>query len=157
MFTDADIAGLIIERKPLPRSFAEMIRLKPKPGHREYELDITGGQGSEFRLILRQSVVNLFDFSVILAHRNQKSNQLFRLRRYNGKSHEHTNHLERETFYDFHIHFATERYQQTSWREDAYAEPTNRYGNFEEALECVLRDCGFESPSDPLPQQGLFQ
>lgn len=156
MFTEVEIDRLINERKLLPRSFAEMIRLKPKPGHQEYDLDITGGQGSEFRLILRKNVVNSFDFSVILAHRIQKSNQLFRLRRYNGKSHEHTNHLERETFYGFHIHFATERYQQTSWREDAYAVPTDRYGNFEEAVACVLRDCGFEDPSGLLPQQGLF-
>jgi len=85
MFTDAEIAGLISERKPLPRNIDEMIRLRPKPGHREYEIDIIGGQGSEFRLILRQNVVNQFDFSVILAHRVPKSNQLFRLRRYNGK------------------------------------------------------------------------
>jgi hypothetical protein len=156
MFTEAEIDGLINERKPLPQSIAEMIRLRVKPGHRECDLDITGGQGSEFRLILRQNVVNQFDFSVILAHRIKKSNQLFRLRRYNGKSHEHTNHLERETFYGFHIHFATERYQQTAWREDAYATPTDRYGNFEEAVECLLKDCGFETPSDLLPQQGLF-
>jgi len=74
-----------------------------------------------------------------------------------GKSHEHTNHLERETFYGFHIHFATERYQQTAWREDAYAALTDRYGNFEEAVKCVLKDCGFENPSDLLSQQGLFQ
>lgn len=155
MFTDAEIAAFLSERKVLPRSFEEMIRLKSKPGHAEYELDIVGGQGSEFRLILRQNRVNQLDFSIILAHRIQKSNQLFRLRRYNGKSHEHTNHLERNTFYGFHIHFATERYQQASWREDAYAELTERYGNFGEALECMRQDCGFENPSGA--PQGLFQ
>ena len=121
MYTDAEIAALVSERKELTRNFDDMIRLRPKAGHREYDLDIVGGQGSEFRLILRQNVVNSLDFSIILAYRIQKSNQLFRLRRYNGKSHEHTNHLERNTFYGFHMHFATERYQQTSWREDAYA------------------------------------
>jgi hypothetical protein len=157
MFTEAEITTLINERKPLSRSFDEMVRLKTKPGHKEYEVDIVGGQGSEFRLILRQSVVNPLDFSIILAHRILKSNQLFRLRRYNGKSHEHTNHLERNTFYGFHMHFATERYQDTPWREDAYAELTDRYGNFDEALNCMLSDCGFENPSGAAPQQGLFQ
>lgn len=156
MFTDAQIAALINERKFLSKSLDEMVRLKQKPGHREFELDIVGGQGSEFRLILRQSVVNPLDFSIILAHRILKSNQLFRLRRYNSKSHEHTNHLERNTFYGFHMHLATERYQNTPWREDAYAELTDRYGNFDEALGCMLSDCGFESPSSSPSQPGLF-
>jgi hypothetical protein len=42
-------------------------------------------------LVLRQSILNPLDFSIILAYRPPKSNQLFRLQRYNGKSHEHTN------------------------------------------------------------------
>ena len=52
-----------------------------------------------------------------------QSNRVFRLRRYNGKSHEHTNPIEKEIFYDFHIHTATERYQVLeNKKEDTYAE-----------------------------------
>jgi hypothetical protein len=71
-------------------------------------LDIKGADGGDYRLVLRQSILNPLDFSIILAYRPPKSNQLFRLQRYNGKSHEHTNPIEEETFYNFHIHQATE-------------------------------------------------
>lgn len=153
-YSDAEIACLISEAKPLPANFRARLQLREKRGHRERELDLTGSHGSQFRLILRQSDFNAMDFSIILAVSPANSNQLFRLRRYNGKSHEHTNHLEHVTFYDFHIHYATERYQDSGAREDAYAEPTNRYADFHEALSCMLTDCNFEAPQ--VPQQDLF-
>lgn len=147
--TDGEIAALIAEQKPLPPNYMSRMQLKPKRGHREREIDVTGGAGSEFRLILRENTLNVLDFSVILAYRPPRTNRLFRLRRYNGKSHEHTNMLEAVTFYDFHIHMATERYQQAGPREDAYAERTARYADFDEALRCMLDDCGFDTPDKP--------
>ena len=104
--------------------------------------------GNEFRLILRHNSINPLDFSVILAVRVPRTNRLFRLRRYNGKSHEHKNSVEKEIFYDFHIHTATQRYQVLeNKKEDKYAEVTDRYGDFNGALECLLEDAGF--PPDP--------
>jgi len=103
---------------------------------------------------MRQNKINTFDFSIILAVRVPQSNQLFRLRRYNGKSHEHTNRLEDTTFYDFHIHIATERYQEIGMREDAYAERTDRYSDFHGALQCLIHDANLEVPLDP--QGNLF-
>jgi hypothetical protein len=94
----------------------------------------------------RQSNFNSLDFSIILAVNQPDSNQSFRLRRYNGKSHEHTNKIEGNTFYNFHIHHATERYQDSGFREDAFAEATDRYADFHDALRCMLEDCGFEMP-----------
>lgn len=149
---DAEIARLISERKPLPSDYRDRIRTKPKRGHSERELDVTGVASSEFRLIFRQSEFNPLDFSVILAYRPPKINQLFRLRRYNGRSHEHTNTLEGETFYDFHIHMATERYQEDSGlREDSFAQRTDRFADFQGAITCMLADCGFDVPIDPQP------
>ena len=58
--------------------------MKPKRGHDEQHLDITGMAGTEFRLILRQSRINILDFSIILAVLVPQSTQVFRLRRYNG-------------------------------------------------------------------------
>ena len=124
------------------------LQLRPKRGHSERKLDITGANGSEFRLILRQNLLNVLDFSVILAYSVSSSSQVFLLRRYNGKSHEHTNKIERQTFYDFHIHFATERYQRSGWKDEAYAEVTNRYGDFQGALDCLIQDCGLVLPSN---------
>lgn len=152
--TDEEIAALVQEPKHLPNDSRARLKTKPKRGHSEQELDITGENGSEFRLILRQSSLNTLDFSVILGFRPSDTNQLFRLRRYNGKSHEHTNTLERETFYDFHIHIATERYQALGMREDTFAVPTNRYADFEGALAGMIDDCGFIRPLDP--QVSLF-
>lgn len=155
ILSDKEIARLIEEKKPLPQDYRAKIQVRPKRGHKERELDFNGVNGSEFRLILRQSVFNPMDFSVILAYRVPKSNLLFRLRRYNGKSHEHTNRIEGNKFYDFHIHYATERYQDIGAREDTYAETTDRFADFQQAITCMLSDCGFEVPFDP--QGKLFE
>lgn len=151
---DSSILGLILEPKSLPVDYRDRIRIRPKRGHSERELDITGDDSSEFRLILRQSQFNHLDFSVILAFRPAGLGQLFRLRRYNGKSHEHTNTLEGIRFYNFHIHTATERYQESGLREDSFAEETDRFQDFNGAIRCMLADCGFQIPLDP--QRDLF-
>lgn len=153
-FTDAEIDALIREEKPLEPGYRSKVQLRPKRGHKEQELELTGANGSEFRLILRQSLLNVLDFSAILSFIPKSSSQVFRLRRYNGKSHEHTNQIERESFYDFHIHFATERYQLSGLREDAFAEITDRYGNIQGALDCLIQDCGLILPRNG--QQRLF-
>lgn len=153
-YSDQEIAALVQERKPLPGDWRKRIRLRPKRGHDERDLALTGDAGSEFRLILRQNKLNPLDFSIILAVRVPQSNQIFRLRRYNGKSHEHTNHIEDETIYGFHIHMATERYQEIGTREDAYAELTDRYGDFHGALRCLIAHSNIEVPPDE--QDRLF-
>jgi len=154
-YSDGQIQTLLAERKPLPADWRGKVQLRSKRGHRERDLAIDGVDGSRFRLILRQNDINAFDFSIILAVEVPNTNQLFRLRRYNGKSHEHTNHLEGDTFYDFHIHMATERYQELGTREDAFAEATGRFDDFHGALRCLLEDCGFDLPDDP--QGSLFE
>ena len=147
-YLDQEIESLVQEHKPAPADWRNRTRLRPKRGHEEQHLDLTGDAGSEFRLILRQNKINPLDFSVILGVRVPRSNRIFRLRRYNGKSHEHTNHIEDETFYDFHIHVATERYQEIGTREDAYAEPTHRYGDFRGALRCLIADANLDVQQD---------
>lgn len=80
---------------------------------------------------------------------------MFRLRRYNGKSHVHTNRIEKEkSFYDFHIHEATELYQQHGMREDAFARPTQRYNDYQSALVCLFEDGSLTGV--PQLQLGLF-
>lgn len=153
--TDNEITALLAEPKPLPHDYRSKVKTRPKRGHGERELDIDGADGSKFRLILRQSSLNPLDFSVILAWLPLQSTTLFRLCRYNGKSHEHTNTLEVVTFYDFHVHRATERYQQSGLREDSFAEPTDRYQDLSGALRCLIEDCGFQMP--PNDQLELFE
>ncbi len=110
--------------------------------------------GNEFFLITRQSQQRPHDFSLILAVRVPKSNQFFRLRRYNGESHHHTNRIEKQTFYGFHIHTATARYQERGGKEDTYAEETDRYSDFDGALNCLIHDTNLIVPLEA--QRDIF-
>lgn len=150
-YSDAEIQEMLDERKTVTSSHSIITRLKQKRAHRQREIDITGAEGHNFRLILRQNEINPLDFSIIIALIPSESNQLFRLKRYNGKSHEHTNRIEKDTFYDFHIHIATERYQDLGVREDSYAEPSDRFSDFHTALQCMFSNCVFEIPDDDRP------
>lgn len=142
---DAEIQALINEKKELPVGFERRMQLKDKRGHRERDLPIDGENGSQFRLILRQSTYNALDFSVIVAYEPPDSTQSFRLIRCNGRSHEHTNPLESDKFYDFHVHRATERYQDSGYREDAFAVITSEYSDLLSALRFALQACSFQS------------
>lgn len=153
--SDDEISRLLQERKELPQDYRSNIVMKPKRGHKEQELDLQGEARNEFRIILRQSKFNPLDFSVILAYLPPETNQVFRLRRYNGKSHEHTNTIEGQTFYGFHIHEATARYQELGMREDSYATMTDRFADFQGALKCLIEDCNLIVPDDP--QGKLFE
>jgi hypothetical protein len=94
--------------------------------------------------------VNPLDFSAILGYRLPGSYTIFRLRRYNGRHH-HTNVLEGEHIYDFHVHMATERYQRPGFKEDHFAQVTNRHYNLESAIRCLLDECGFRSQLEDSP------
>ena len=154
-YSDLEINNLIAESKPLPLDWRSQIRMREARVSKTGAFDIEGVNNNKFCLILRQSRLNSLDFSIIIAVYPPGSHKLFHLRRYDGKSHEHTNPIEKQKFYDFHIHKATERYQNYgTCEEDKYAEPTDRFSNFGEALDCLLNDCGFELPDDP--QLSLF-
>jgi hypothetical protein len=108
--------------------------------------------GHSFVIAVRQSLLNTFDFSAILGYKLPGVNTIFRLRRYNGKSHDHTNTIENERFREFHIHKATERYQRsTGSKEDHFAVTDRRYFDLDGAVECLLADCGFRSPMEDAP------
>ena len=155
IYSDQEIKTLIEEPKRAPIDWHDRIRLARKRGHSEQHVEFISDAGSVFRLILRQNIINPLDFSVILSVRIAQSNMVFRLRRYNGKSHEHTNHIERHTFYDYHVHMATERYQRAGRTADGYAEPTDRYSDFRGALRCLIDDARVEIP--PALQRDLFE
>ena len=151
IYTDKDIAEFFAERKALPSNWASKASLLQKRGHSQRHLDCRGESGSSFRIILRQSLQNSLDFSAILAIRVPQSNRMFRLRRYNGKSHTHTNTIEGQSFYDYHVHFATERYQLIGAREDAYAETNSTYFDLNGAISLLIKQAEFEVLPDSQP------
>ena len=115
-------------------------KLRQKRGHREAHADFEGENGSDFRVVLRRSSANPLAFSVILMVRVPNRSRWFRLRRYNGSNHGHRNLIERTRFRGFHMHTATERYQLAGQREDAYAEPSDRFSDFDGAVRCLIED-----------------
>jgi hypothetical protein len=147
ILSDNEIAALIQEPKRLPAGFSP----KPKTqraGHlrKDFQVASTQKAGNEFVLALRQSTHNSADFSAILGYKIPGSTTVFLLRRYNGNSHVHTNSIEKTKVKGFHVHTATERYQKRGGHVEGFAEPTNRYSNLDEAVDCLVKDCGFESP-----------
>jgi len=123
--------------------------------HEEAQIEIAVQDTGTFRVIVRKNRINPLDFSVILGYIPVERLRLFHLRRYNG-AHRHTNKLEGGKFQDFHIHYATQRYQEAGWEIDAYAEPSDRYGTVDAALETLLDDCNFLRPESEKLQPKLL-
>jgi hypothetical protein len=148
---NGEIWALINEKKYVNLEFDELLsRMREKNGHKEFDYIIPRKDGSSFYLKLRQNRRNPLDFSAILGFSPKGINTVFKLVRYNGKSHEHRNVLENEpAFYDFHIHKATERYQLAGRKEEFYAEITDRYSNLRSALRCLIDDCNVSLKENP--------
>ena len=154
-FTDEEISSLISEEKQYSGSIEEIMSYRESDGHKRSSVKLHRGDGSHFMIKLRLSLKNMYDFSAIISFQEKGSNKDFKLRRYNGKSHEHNNRLEKEKFYSFHIHQATERYQEAGRKEECYAEQTTRYADIKGALKCLLQDCNITIEVDP--QTSLFE
>jgi hypothetical protein len=60
-------------------------------------------------------------------------------------------------FRGFHIHYATQRYQEAGWDIDDYAEPTEKYGTLDQALELYFDECNFIKPEDDKLQPKLLE
>ena len=149
LITDEEIDALLKEPKKLQNiKILFNPKFTVKKGHKESALEIKCSNESKFMIILRQNLENTIDFSVILGYVPKGQTKPFHLRRYNGKSHEHTNHFEKKNgveemykFYNFHIHQATLRYQQSGFSEEGYATPTDRYSDINGAIKCLIEDC----------------
>ena len=153
ILSDEEIAALIAEEKIIPDGLSPIKPMSKRCQHkrRNFDIEMTAS-GREFVVWVRQSCLNAYDFSVILGYKLPGSYTVFRLRRYNGNSHQHTNILEKETIDGFHVHTATERYQNFgSAKEDHFAEKTDRYFHLESAIACLLVECGFKSPLEESP------
>lgn len=150
---DDEIQELVKELKPLPKNWEKHFQPKHKNNyqHEERSFEIKGENANIFRVILRRNRLNTFDFSIILTFKD-KDNKEYRLIRYNGKhSSEHTNKWEKERGYKdhtfrpaFHIHKATQRYQESSHPIDGYAEITTEYYDFNSAFSHFLIENNFQ-------------
>jgi len=151
ILSDDQIADLIRESKPIPPGLCPLEKMSLRNHHKRRDFDIEAESRNNFAVAIRQSTLNMLDFSVILGYKLPGSFTVFRLRRYNGKSHHHTNTIEKEAFYDFHVHKATERYQKLGFKEEHFAVRTSGYYDLESAIQCLLTDCGFRHPIEDSP------
>lgn len=146
-FTDEEINRLILENKNYNGPVDDFLRFRESDGHKKATVELPRTDGSMFIIKLRQNKNTITDFSAILAYQEKGTNKDFKLRRYNGK-HEHTNKLENHKFFDFHVHYATQRYQDAGRKEESYAEETNRYSDIKGALTCLINDCNIQIKKD---------
>jgi len=152
IITDEEIDALIKERKLINGRFSK----RENMGSNEHILNLTGVKGNKFCIIIRVSMSNNRNFSVVLGVKGVSLKKLFHLKRYNNDCHQHTNRIEDEELSAcFHIHIATERYQIKNYKEDGYATPTQRYNNVSGALKCLFKDANIEDPNDR--QYSLFE
>jgi hypothetical protein len=147
-FSDKDIDELIAVPKYLPADYRSRLRTRARSysdKHEEGQLEIDVQDKGTFRIIIRKNRINPLDFSAILGYILPERLKLFHLRRYNGV-HKHTNKIEHNSFRTFHIHYATQRYQEAGWDIDAYAEITDKYTTIDGAWELLLDECNFIRP-----------
>ena len=153
IITDQEIDAFMQEPKPLPPQWCDKFITRDKCKNTEHILKIKGAAGNKFTIIIREHKSNpSSNFSVVLAVYSSKLKRLFRLRRYNGNSHQHTNDFPigedtDEEIRGFHIHYATELYQREGEDEDDYAKKTDRYTDVPGALHCVIKDANFHETS----------
>ena len=146
--SDKDIDALIAVVKYLPVDYRSRLRTRARSysnKHEEGQLEIEAQDAGRFRIIIRKNRIQPLDFSAILGYIPPERLRLFHLRRYNG-IHKHTNKIEHSSFRSFHIHYATQRYQEAGWDIDAFAELTNKYTTIDGALELLLEECNFIRP-----------
>jgi len=157
-FSDKDLDTLVAIPKPLPMDYRSRLRTRPRSyseKHEEGQLEIEVQNVGAFRIIIRKNRINALDFSVILGYIPSERLRLFRLRRYNGV-HKHTNKIEQKSFRAFHVHYATQRYQESGWDIDAYAEPAENYTTVDGALELLIDQCNFMRPETEMRQPKLI-
>ncbi len=156
LLTDTEITALLAEPKPLPSNWSSRLTVREKAGqiHRQRELELQGDGEHQFRVVLRQNILNQLDFSIILIFVDADGTD-YRLVRFNGRHpSQHTNKWEKRKGLSnwafrnrFHIHKATERYQVDGLEVDGYAEVTERYDSFDSALTEFVNDNGIQAPA----------
>ena len=158
--TDDEIDNLVAESKSLKKGWTKRLQpyAKSNRQHTERDMEVEGEAENKFRIIIRKNAINLLDFSIILTFKDKDGSE-FVLRRYNGKHpSQHTNRLEKargepnSSFRNtFHIHKATQRYQDEGLPIDGYAEETTEYASFDTALQLFVRSNGIVLPGDDAP------
>jgi len=158
--TDDKIADLLNCPKKLTNPQA---RVKEKDGHQQFNFKLVAedGTGHEFELYKRQNLRPGMedDFSCGISW-VAPNGETLTLKRYNGPSHDHENHLEKVRLgLNCHIHIATEKYLKANKKAEGFAQVSDRYKTLDGALHCLVSDCkihGIQTSPDKTNQETLF-
>lgn len=126
-----------------------------------YKVDAQDESGHLFQVYKRQNkregMENDFSCGISWVSPNGET---ITLKRYNGSSHRHPNHLEGERLdFEPHIHYATEKYIKANRKPEGFAKGTKKYETLEGAFHCLITDCkitGIQTKPDDSAQQKLF-
>jgi hypothetical protein len=156
ILTDDEIEALLREPKRLPADWQSILqpRRRVRFLHKEKSIDLRGEWGNNFILYVRSSSLNPLDFSVILVILDKDGTE-YRLLRANGKhASRHTNLWEKGRGLSpsrlpvgFHVHKATQRYQEEGFRIDGYAETCQEYETLEQAVHYVVKEANAVLPA----------
>jgi hypothetical protein len=138
-------------------------RIKNTDGSEQvnYKIDALDGSGHLFQVYKRQNIRDGMenDFSCGISWVSPNG-ETITLRRYNGSSHRHPNHLEGELLdFEPHIHYATEKYIKANRKPEGFAKGTKKYETLEGAFHCLITECkisGIQTKPDDSAQQKLF-
>jgi len=126
-------------------------RAKLKDGHEQFNFKVRSLGDIEYEMTLytrknlREGMED--DFSCGLCW-NAPNGETLTLVRYNGSSHSHPNHLEKQMVsFECHIHRATERYIRANKKPEGFALATQRYQSLNGALHCLVSDCNISGIS----------
>ena len=158
--TDDKIADLLNCSKKLtnPNARTKNIEGREQVNYRVVALD---GSDYEFEVYRRQNLRDGMedDFSCGISW-VAPNGETLTLKRFNGSSHNHPNHLEKiKLGYNCHIHIATEKYIKSNKKAEGFAEVTDRYNSVDGALHCLVTDCkitGIQTTPDDTTQTKLF-
>lgn len=138
-------------------------RKTDKDGHEQtnYTVVATDDSGRQFEVYKRQNRREGMEDDFSCGIRWIAANgEGLTLKRYNGSSHPHTNHLEKAKLENAcHIHIATQRYIEANRRPEGFAEIATRYNTIEGAFHCLIHDChisGISTMPDNIDQNRLF-
>lgn len=141
--TDEKIGELLLMPKRVTNPNSKW---REKPGHNERNFTVESVDSTHhFVLYVRQNRNLEDDFSCGLSWL-APSGETITLARYNGSSHSHPNHIEKQKLgFVCHIHKATERYIRAGKKIEGYAEDASRrYNSVKGALACLVSDCAIK-------------
>lgn len=158
MLTDEEITKLV-EVKKLYTGKASALKWQSKLKNKTLDIPLSTEDGKmAFVIYARQNEIHENNFSCGI-RLVQKGKDDLTLARYNGSSHVHVNHIEKDRFeFVCHIHLATERHWMSGKKLEDYAILADRYSDLIGAVKCILMDYNVSGIHDGqlVTQGGLF-